>query len=259
MKRVDYDQIAATYDERAKLGYLSAVSTALQKLARQLNAARVLDLGCGTGRSLAGLAQLQPAPVCFGLDLSGGMLARARGLNSGYRLAQAPAHLPPFAPARFDLITCVHAFHHFPHKMQVVQAAYALLRPGGALAIINMDPRESRQEWLIYKYFEGAYDIDLRRFPSVAQQEAMLRQAGFRQVSSPVVERVDEQISDETIMDDYWLRKESSSQLILLSDEAYQAGLARIRAEVEQAQARGETVIFRTHLLNRMYRGFNPT
>jgi len=257
--QVNYDAVAPNYDQRTEGGYLEGISAALQNLARQAKARRVLDLGCGTGRSLRGLADsLQPGPACFGLDFSGGMLTQARQFDSRYRLVNASAPLPPFSAASFDLVFCVHAFHHFPHKPQVVQNAYRMLRPGGALAIVNFDPHQHRDSCYIYDYFEGVYETDLERFPKLAEQEAMLNQAGFQQVSSLMAEHiVDEQVG-ETVFDNYFLQKSACSQLILLSDEAYQAGLARMRTAITEAKSRGEKVAFRTELKNWMCHGFKP-
>lgn len=259
--RVNYDAIASGYDQRTHSGtYLLGVTAALQTLARQVEAHHILDLGCGTGRSLQGLAEVrQPSPHCYGLDFSAGMLAQAQKLDSTYRLVQAAAPYPPFAPASFEMVFCAHAFHHFPNKPQVVQAAYRLLRPGGVFAIVNFDPHEHRpDDWTIYTYFKGAYETDLERFPALADQEAMLRQAGFQQINSPVVHLIGSEIPGEAILDSYWLRKESSSQLILLSEEVYQAGLERVRQVVTAAQARQEKIVFRTRLKNRMVHGFKP-
>jgi SAM-dependent methyltransferase len=255
--RVNYDAVAPSYDQRTQGGYLEGVTSALQNLARQVKAQRVLDLGCGTGRSLRGLADsVQPAPICYGLDFSGGMLTQARQFDSRYRLVNASAPLPPFTPASFDLVFCVHAFHHFPDKPQVVQAGYRMLRPGGVFAIVNFDPYECRESWYIYDYFAGTYETDLARFPRLTEQEAMLNHAGFRQVNREVVQRIDDKIEGEAIFDSYFLQKNACSQLILLSDEAYQAGLARIRAKLAESEARGKTVVFRTKIKNWMFYGF---
>lgn len=260
-RSVDYDTVASDYDRRTRQGsYLAGIGPALQGLARRVGADRLLDLGCGTGQSLRGLAaDRRPAPRLFGLDFSAGMLAQARHLDPTYRLTQASAPAPPFVVASFDLVFCVHAFHHFPDKAQVVQAAYELLRPGGILAIVNVDPHACQPgDWWLFDYFDGVRETDLRRFPPLAAQEAMLRDAGFEQIHSPVVQYIEESVSGEAIFDSYWHRKDSCSQLILLSEEAYQAGLARIRARLAQAKAVGETVTFRTRLENRMCYGLKP-
>lgn len=257
--QVNYNAVAAGYNQRMQGSYLAGVTEALQDLARQVRAQRVLDLGCGTGRSLQGLAaSREPAPLCYGLDFSEGMLHQARQFDAGYRLVQASSPQPPFAPAAFDLVFCVHAFHHFPNKPQVIRAAYNILRPGGALAIVNIDPQDEGQDWYVYTYFEGTYQTDLERFPTVGRQEAWLREAGFQRVSSPVVQHIDEDETGEAIFSSYYIRKDSSSQLILLSDEAYDAGLARIQAAIEQAKASGYEIIFRTQLKNKMCYGFKP-
>jgi SAM-dependent methyltransferase len=182
------------------------------------------------------------------------MLAEARLLDPDYRLVRATAELPPFSPSSFDLVFCVHAFHHFPDKPHVVQSAYDVLKPGGAFAIVNFDPRECR--WYIYDYFEGTYETDLRRFPALAEQEEMLRRAGFGDVSSPLVENIDSSLVGEAAFESYYLRKDACSQFILLSDEAYQAGINRMRAKIVEAKAKGESIIFRTQLKNRMCYGF---
>lgn len=258
---VDYDRVASNYDRRTQRGsYLAGIAPALQALARRVQASRLLDLGCGTGQSLHGLAEgLQSPPRLYGLDFSAGMLAQARHLDPTYRLVRASAPVPPFAAASFDLVFCVHAFHHFPDKARTVRAAYDLLRPGGILAIVNVDPHPCQPgDWWIFDYFDGVRETDLQRFPSQTAQEALLREAGFEQIRSPVVQHIDESANGEAIFDSYWHRKDSCSQLILLSEAAYQAGLARIRARLAQAQATGETVVFRTRLENRMCHGLKP-
>ena len=257
--RVNYDAVAPNYDLRANDGnYLAGVMPALQNLARQVKAQRVLDLGCGTGRSLQSFNDFAASLTRYGLDFSAGMLAQARHLDARYRLVRASAPCPAFAHASFDLVFCVLAFHHFPNKEQVAQQAYHLLRPGGVFAIVNFDPREGGRDLPFYRYFEGVYEMDLERFPAMAEQEAMLRAAGFQQVSSPVVEHIESEFAGEAMLENYHLRKDASSQLILISDETYQAGLKRIRADIAAAKAKGADIIFRTDIKNRMCHGFKP-
>ena len=258
MGKVNYDQVAAGYDERTKDGYLTGVVEALQDLARRVGAERVLDLGCGTGRSLAGMRQLDPPVERFGLDRSIGMLRKAQGFDRDYRLAQATAPEPPFAEESFDLVYAVHAFHHFPDHEGVLRSAYRVLRPGGAFAAVNIDPRECDGTDYFYRYFDGVYETDLARFPSVSDMEQMLREAGFSAVDSPGVQQIDQRFVGEDIFEHYFLKKDSSSQLILLTDEAYEQGLQRIRDEIKGAEQRGEEAVFVARMTNRMFHGFKP-
>jgi ubiquinone/menaquinone biosynthesis C-methylase UbiE len=185
------------------------------------------------------------------------MLVQARQFDSAYRLVNASAPLPPFAANNFDLIFCVHAFHHFPDKPKVIQSAYRMLRPGGAFAIVNFDPHQDL-DWYVYDYFDDVLDTDLQRFSSVTDKETMLHQAGFRDIQSLMVERVAQEFIGETIFDNYFLEKNSCSQLILLSDEAYQAGLTRIRSAVAEAKAKGKDIVFNTEIKIWMTHGFKP-
>jgi len=257
--QVNYDVVAPNYDRRTKGGYLEGISSALQELAQQVQARHILDIGCGTGRSLRGMAKsLQPNPFCYGLDFSGGMLTQARQFDSTYRLVNASAPLPPFANNSFDIVFCVHAFHHFPDKVQVVRNACRMLRPGGVFAIVNFDPHQV-QNWYVYDYFDGVLDTDLKRFSSMAEKETMLRQAGFQHIQSPLVEHISERFVGEAVFNNnYFLEKGSSSQLILLPDEAYQAGLERMRSAIAGAKAEGKDIVFNTEIKNWMTYGIKP-
>jgi SAM-dependent methyltransferase len=261
--QVNYNDIAGSYDQRSRFGYLDSFGPPLARLVAQTDAQHILDVGCGTGRALQVLAEhLSEASLRIGLDFSAGMLNTATRSASRWQSqplwVQASAPFPPFKAAFFDLITIVHAFHHFPQQQKVVDAAFTLLRPGGVLAIANFDPREIGDKWPVYRYFEGTYEADLQRFPGVANLEMMFRQAGFQQVTSPVAEVVDETITGEAIFKDYWLQKEACSQLILLSQPAYQAGLRRIEAEVARARKTGSEAVFHTFMQNRLTHGFKP-
>ncbi len=58
------------------------------------------------------------------------------------------------------------------------------------------------------------------------------------------------------VLDDPFLRQGACSQLALLDDEAYAAGLGRIEAALDAAEAAGETLTFRTDLFIAMVVGW---
>ena len=66
------------------------------------DAARLLDLGCGTGFFLAELEEKHPGSV--GLDISHEMLRVSEEYIPGARLVTADAERLPFQPGVFDVV-----------------------------------------------------------------------------------------------------------------------------------------------------------
>jgi ubiquinone/menaquinone biosynthesis C-methylase UbiE len=254
--QVDYDLIASSYDHRHADGGLRGPAVSLQALAQELGARRVLEVGCGTGHYLAGL-QAMPAQL-YGLDLSRGMLAQAQRREVPMALLRGRAGKLPFADATFDLVYCVNAIHHFGQQRAFVAEARRLLRPGGALAVIGMDPRVHRDRWYVYDYFEGTYEVDLARFPSWGMVLDWMAEAGFERVEWRLVERILVHKAGRAVLDDPFLHKDAVSQLSLLADEAYAAGLSRIKEALASAEVRGEALTFPTDLLLALHVGRVP-
>jgi tRNA (cmo5U34)-methyltransferase len=81
----------------------------------------VLDLGSGSGRLLAHLAQARPDIQALGTDLADNMLAAGRachrddGLAERVELRKADiTQLPPDLPSDVDLVSTIWALHHLP-------------------------------------------------------------------------------------------------------------------------------------------------
>jgi ubiquinone/menaquinone biosynthesis C-methylase UbiE len=241
--QVNYDQVAPTYHQRYARNRLDGVRAALVELAQAQRAEMILEAGCGTGHWLV---QLRPAARrVYGLDLSPGMLGEARRLQPALdRLACGRAAQLPFPGGTFDLVFCVNAFHHFdPHRAFVAEAR-RVLRRGGALALTGMEPRLSRDRWYLYQYFDGTYETDLRRFPPAGRVAEWMRAEGFDHIETRIVQRLSRQMRGPEVLNDPFLRKLSTSQLALLSDEAYAAGLERLRAAISEAESGGQTRLF---------------
>lgn len=246
-RQVDYDQLAPSYDQRYAASALTGVLAALQGLVEDVEASRILEVGCGTGRWLA---DLDPSRLhrC-GLDSSSGMLKEARKRNDGLALVQGRAEETPFSNEGFDLVFCVNAIHHFDDARAFVREAHRLLEPGGALAVIGSDPHGRREKWYVYDFFEGTYDTDLRRFPSWDTLGGWMAASSFRQIAWQVAEQIVDHKIGRAVLEDPFLQKHACSQLALLTDEAYTAGIRRIEAALAGAGAAGETLTFPTDIL----------
>jgi SAM-dependent methyltransferase len=238
--RVDYDRIASTYDGRYAVDRMDALVGALRELARETRAERILEAGCGTGHFLSELRGA--APRLYGIDLSSGMLRNAAG-KGPLHLAAARSEQLPFAAESFDLVYCVNALHHFDDPRGFMREAVRCLRPSGRLAVAGMTV-PAREGWYLYRYFDGSYETDLRRFPSWGTLLDWTIEAGLEDVRWRLVRRMRGQRVGREVLKDPFLAKPATSQLALLTDEAYAAGIARIEEALAAAEARGETLVF---------------
>ena len=94
----------------------------------------VLDLGCGTG--LVGVAAKARAARLVGVDLSHGMLARARSRNIYDRLEcmDLVAMMKAEPASSYDLLVSADTFIYVGKLDDVVAEARRLLQPGGLFA-----------------------------------------------------------------------------------------------------------------------------
>jgi ubiquinone/menaquinone biosynthesis C-methylase UbiE len=245
-KVVNYDEVAPTFNNRYEINSLAGVAQHLRTLATAAGGGRVLEAGCGTGRWLEELRPL--ASQVVGLDLSRGMLRRAQERGPELALAQGQGGELPFASGSMAMVYCVNALHHFPRPQAFIAEARRLLGPGGVLAVIGMDPRAGQIRWYLYDYFPETLPADLERFPSAGTVIDWMAAAGFSQASVQRVEHLRGTLAGRAVLDNHFLQKNGTSQITLLSDEAYAAGLERIKRALDEAEARGETLLFETDI-----------
>jgi ubiquinone/menaquinone biosynthesis C-methylase UbiE len=114
---------------------------------------RILDIGCGTGRFAASALCHLPNAEVWGLDLSAGMLQRAAARSAApggrLRLVQADSEHLPFPDNYFNVVTCSHSFHHYPHQDKVLAEMHRVLRPDGRLLLIDGD-RDRLWGWFVF-------------------------------------------------------------------------------------------------------------
>lgn len=112
----------------------------------------VLDVGAATGLSSAALAATFPEAQITGIDLSPQFLAAGRylqrqreaasGQKERVKLVHGLAEDTGFADASFDLVSICLVCHELPESASraIFKEACRVLRPGGALAVMEMNP-----------------------------------------------------------------------------------------------------------------------
>jgi ubiquinone/menaquinone biosynthesis C-methylase UbiE len=111
-------------------------------LGRTRRTARLLDVGCGTGKFLRAVKANHPRLHVTGLDLSPYYLAVARRLLEPWsrtRLVAGPAEAMPFADGEFDAVIAIYLFHELPPRVRraVVAEIRRVLKPGGVMILVD--------------------------------------------------------------------------------------------------------------------------
>lgn len=253
--KLNYDQIASDYNQRYPDSQTWDRGQALLKLASQLKAKTILEVGSGTGFWLNLLHQVTPR--LYGLDFSAGMISQARKQPAPIKLTRGTAIQLPYQSGTFDLLYCVDAIHHFGDHRSFIAEAFRVLKRGGALAVLGHDPHEAGEDsWYIYNYFEDVYDTDLRRYPSGKSVMDWMKADGFQNISAQEVEKIVNIHVGDGVFNDPFIKQNATSQLALLSTEKYQSGLKRIRETLEQARAGNERIVFRSQISVKMFLGY---
>lgn len=112
---------------------------------------RVLDVGCGSGQSTRGAARLSAPGTVLGLDLSAGLLDRARRLTADEGLdnvsyEQADGQVHQFEPAVFDIAISRFGVMFFADLLAAFRNIRHALRPGGRVAFMVWQ-RADLNEW----------------------------------------------------------------------------------------------------------------
>ena len=191
---------------------------------------RCLDLGCGTGRFTAALAQTFGCPV-VGVEPSEAMLTVARSeVIPGVEWKQGTAEDIPLASESIGLVFMSQVFHHLNQPQEALREVHRVLTPGGYLLIRNgTEENNEETEWL--RCFPEALEIDRGRMltrralgETVCRRPFdLLTQQTFRQLFAPSYKEYYRKVGQRGL-----------SSLLAISDDAFERGMERFREWVEE-------------------------
>ncbi len=139
-----FEQIAPIWDEERSLhAAADTVEAAILDVVGDQPLGRVLDVGTGTGRMLALLANRAERTV--GLDTSHSMLSVARANlersdATNWELRQGDVHSPPLDAAHFDLVVIHQVLHYLDDPARAIAETARLVAPGGRLLVVDFAP-----------------------------------------------------------------------------------------------------------------------
>jgi len=147
------DMSANLYDLQVEIVFSGAADAMRRRILAPLKAGlqntsqksvKVLDIACGTGRTLRFIRATLPKASLYGVDLSTAYLRKANQF-----LSEIPGELPQLAKANgeelpylddcFDAVTSVFLFHELPPqaRQQVINEAFRVTKPGGMFIICD--------------------------------------------------------------------------------------------------------------------------
>ena len=188
-----FDELAGKFGRQYVPGRSwKGIAEALLKLMPPLV---IADLGAGEGTISQMMAQ--KAKRVIAIDNSekmvefGSELVKKHGIdNLEYRLGELED--VPIRSGTVDLAFLSQALHHARHPERAVAEAWRILKPGGRVAILDLNRHHFEQARELYAdLWLGFTEIEIERF---------LKDAGFRNVDTAIVHREQEAPHLETVL-----------------------------------------------------------
>lgn len=228
-KTIDYDNVSKVYDQ-VRTGDPEMVRQILDDISLNPQSL-VLDVGCGTANNTLLLAAASASRV-VGLDISYGMLEKAKEKKSQLLFIQAPADSLPLADDSFDFVFMTEVIHHLPDASGSIREIHRTLRKRGSLCIVTQSHKQI-EERMTSRFFPASAKVDQERYPDINTIEDILLSSGFRDVHPKA-----HSFSPVKLGDDYFLTvtKRGYSMLHKISNDDYEKGIKKLKAAYDAGE-----------------------
>ena len=233
MRKADYSKIAEVYDKGRSLSeqnidlWLGIIS----KYYRASEGARLLDLGCGTGRFAIPIATRLHYKVT-GADSSEEMLVKARQKDTSRLVKWDMEDVQDltYPDKSFDIVFMSFLLHHCDNQDKAIRECQRVLDDTGVILIRHAGIEQIRDD-VVHTFFPEVVAIDESRIFSVRKMEQHLKEAGFSGI-----------VSEEIIQQTYTVGAEhlkavllkNTSGLTMIPQEAFEKGVRLLRQYVDK-------------------------
>lgn len=157
MSKAEFDQFAKSYDKVLGDSIPSSVNddayfaeykvALLSKQLTDLTPKRILDFGCGAGRSLPYLVKYFPSSEVWGFDVSTESLSFAKQRAPS---AEFFHDWKDVKGLQFDVIFAANVFHHIPteERVQALKVCRAKLTEGGSFHLFEHNLYNPATRWV---------------------------------------------------------------------------------------------------------------
>ncbi len=227
---INYDRGASEYASHRRIH--GGVLRELCVRGRLGPGSTVLEVGCGTGKYVSEMVESTRCSA-YGLDPSAGMLAHARAHPEPVTWCQGRAEQLPAVDDSLHLVFSVDVIHHVTDKAAFYREAARVLRHDGWVCTVTDSADIIRRREILSGCFPETVEIELTRYPRLAQLEAWMAAAGLQGFEVVTVEESYEVTSAQPFRD------KAYSSLHLISEEAWQAGLEHLERDLACGPVRG--------------------
>ena len=222
---IDYDKLATEYAQHRQVH--PEVLKNLLTDGEIHPTSQVLEVGCGTGNYSVAL-ETTVGCSCWGIDPSEQMLSKAKERSQTIQFRLGKAEALDFPADFFNLVFSVDVIHHVSDRSAYFREAYRTLKGGGKVCTVTDSEGIIRRRQPLATHFPETVEVELKRYPRIGELRVLMESVGFDSIRETTVEFA------YSLDDIQAYRDKAFSSLHLISEEAFQMGIARMEQDLHE-------------------------